>query len=155
MRLERLREGLKRGAVVISATYLFFTVFPHVESVTHVHADGENAHTHGFLSSHDAALERAAWAALETAAPREATQETGAVPLSLESGTIGLRPGRNHQAHTHFQQDPNLLAAALQAPNPALPEPLRIRQLPPPPDVPDRPALNPSARGPPAPFLSA
>ncbi len=113
--LRKIRARLRKSNAVMLAVYALFVVFPHFAAISHSHPDGNRPHTHGFLSLHDETLKRQILVTLrdgtglKTVSMPVATQEE-AVPvlIPLERGTRGLQP--TNFWHTHFQEDPNLLA---------------------------------------------
>jgi hypothetical protein len=97
------------------AVYVLFVVFPHFAAISHSHPGGNLPHTHSFLSLHDENLKRQILVTLgdgmglKTVSMPVATKEEVFPPLlPLETGTPGLQP--TNFWHTHFQEDPNLLA---------------------------------------------
>lgn len=107
------------GAVL---AYVFFLLFPHVAVYTHTHAGGGHPHTHAFLSAHDIRLEHAALAIAPEGSPNgQLDRGETPRPLSAPKGVqiLGIpRP----LAHTHVQDDPNVLGLAAPVFAPQAPE---------------------------------
>jgi hypothetical protein len=111
MRWEKSRKALLFA-------YLWFAIFPHVQSVTHSHSGGGLPHSHSDLSSYDAGLKLSIVEALDKAGtkidpvlprpPAEAPQASTAPADALERSARGFKTG-GPVLHTHFLEDPNLL----------------------------------------------
>ena len=104
------------------AVYALLAILPHFASLTHTHTGGELAHTHAFLGVHDENLKREILenigdaSGLKTVSVTEVREESLPQVVPVEQGTHGLRTV--NLRHTHFQEDPNLLALGA---SPALP----------------------------------
>lgn len=160
MRTRFLKILLQKGRHPLAILYLLFAIFPHVAAITHTHAGGESAHTHAFLNARDNNLDRQTLENLGNVAGTKAISLPPEAPLenvspglvSVERGTQGFRS--TLLRHTHFQEDPNLLAlgilVAIMLTLMALQKSPAFRS----PFVPVLPQFSPSARGPPGFFSS-
>jgi hypothetical protein len=102
--------------------YLFFLFFPHVAALTHSHADDADGHNHAFLSAHDLGLERAALAVAPEGSPSgELDREESPRAFPVGKNEQGLHAPRGF-AHTHVQDDPNVVGLGIPELAPAPPE---------------------------------
>ena len=160
MLFRKLRSSVTSSRHIWAVAYLFFNAFPHFDALTHSHSHGGAFHTHGFTTSHDLALERAAFAALtndgsELPLPTAPSDPEESPHVPIEAGTQGIKAGGSLFFHSHYQEDPNLAALGVAAILALILLGLIHRMKLPPIPFFARQALNPSARGPPAFLLSA
>ena len=150
---------LNAGAEPLVILYLLFAIFPHFAAITHTHVGGELPHSHAFLNVHETNLDRKILEILGNEAgtktvslPEASVENVSAELVSVERGTQGMRS--TVLRHTHFQEDPNLLALgiliAIMLTLMALQKSPAFRS----PFIPVLPQFSPSARGPPDFFSS-
>ena len=141
------------------AAYLLFVILPHFAVIAHTHMGGNLHHTHSFQSVQNENLSRGILVALGTsggglnlpAVASEPRDEAAPALFPVERGTSALQP--LSLWHTHFQEDPNLLAVGVAIA--VILSLIALQKLPAfrSPFVPARPQFSPCARGPPAFFF--
>jgi len=152
--LRKIRALLAKSNGPMLAVYVLFVVFPHFAAISHSHPGGDRPHTHSFMSLQNENLKRQILVTfgdgmgLKTVSMPVATQEEVFPPLMpLEAGTAGLQP--TNFWHTHFQEDPNLLALGVLLSIALFVLLLRMRQARVRQILPELAAFRPVARGPP------
>jgi hypothetical protein len=153
--LRKIRATLARSNPAMLVVYVLFVIFPHFAAISHSHPGGDRPHTHSYLSLQNENLKRQVLVTLgdgmglKTLSMPVTTQEEALPPLiPLERGSQGLQP--TNFWHTHFQEDPNLLAWSVILGAVIFASPLRLRSALTKQTFPELAAFRALARGPPA-----